>query len=356
MGGVVGPLAVVVDVGAELVEEGLVGGEDGVLFKEAAWRVERLAGLRVDAHTACAEGAGLGTEDALGEGKHVASGGGSSADGGKIYGVAGLGEGLGENLVAGPIEAVHVASGESALAKVLHLGGECAGADLKVSVGEGAGVFASDDVAGVFGGAGLDAFGAVGFIHPGSGGVFLLAVEGTAGEEGVAEFVGLDSSTAGIEVDEYLGAFAEWGLHKHAGGSGSALGVYIFGVFLGAEGDEVEVVAEGALHGGELDEVVWRLRGHHFADISGVEFDIDEHAGHIAEGGLLAALLEAGEAVHSSAEGAEGAAHGEHSGGVFILTGIGGEEGEGDICCGTFYGTCGEGAGSTHGLDDGRIG
>ena len=354
--GVVGPLAVVVDVGAELGEEGLVGGEEGILFEEAAGGVEGLAGLRVDADAAGTEGAGLGTEDALGEGEHVAAGGGSSADGGEIHGVAGLGEGLGEYLVAGPIEAVHVASGEAALAEVLHLGGECAGADLEVAVGEGAGVFASDDVAGVFGGAGLDAFGAVGFVHPGAGGVFLLAIEGTAGEEGVAEFVGFDSSTAGVEVDEDLGAFAEWGLHKHAGGSGSALGGDIGVVVLGAEGNEVEAVAEGALHGGEPDEVVGRLRGHHFSDISTVEFDIDEHARHIAEGGLLATLGEAGEAVHSSAEGAEGAAHGEHSGGVFVLTGIGGEEGEWDICGSTFCGTCGEGAGSAHGLDDGGIG
>ena len=80
VGRVVCPLPVVIDVGPELVDEILVGGEERVLFEKGVRRVERGAGLRVDTHTARGEGSGLGSEDTLGKGEDVASGGCSSAD------------------------------------------------------------------------------------------------------------------------------------------------------------------------------------------------------------------------------------------------------------------------------------
>ena len=52
MAGVVGPLPVVVDVGAELLDERLVGGEQGVFGKEVGGLFKRGPGLRVDADSA----------------------------------------------------------------------------------------------------------------------------------------------------------------------------------------------------------------------------------------------------------------------------------------------------------------
>ena len=120
------------------------------------------------------------------------------------------------------------------MGEVLHLAGERVGRDLEVAVGKCLGVFGADDVAGVFGGAGLDAFGAVGFIDPGAGGEFLLSIQSAAGEQGVAEFVGFDALAFCVEVDVDLGAFPGGGLHEETGGTGSALsrdiGVVIGGV------------------------------------------------------------------------------------------------------------------------------
>ena len=118
--GVVDPLAVVVEILAELFFEDGVGGEDGVGFEEGVG----LAGGGVDADAGDGKGVGLGGEEVFHAAEPRAVCGEVAADSGEVHGLAGLAEILGENLVACPIKGVDVATEHAGLAELVHLGGD----------------------------------------------------------------------------------------------------------------------------------------------------------------------------------------------------------------------------------------
>jgi hypothetical protein len=216
--------------------------------------------------------------------------------------------------------------------------------------------------AGVFGGAGFDAGLGVAAVDIGADFGGLGGAQGSALQEGVAEFVGGDAVAFGVEIDEDAGFFARRGLDEEAGGTGLKLGFGVFNViriaFFGhaTERDEFDFVAEDALHGGHVAELLRGVGLSEAGDISSGEFDIEEHAADVGGAGFGAALAHAPYPVVGSAYGTEGGTDAEHVACGLLFFGVEGEGDEGRVGGGTFGGSAGDGAGSADALDDEGIG